>query len=705
MIHILRVLSPTTDAQHYKLVGALRWAAFASWAVMMLANAGMLVLISLNHLPPIRLFSEFILQVIAGSLALGSVGLLIALHRPRNSIGWLFCIAGASLSLSGVLEQYIRYALVTRPGVLPFTRLAAWVNFWLFIPIIFSILIFVPLLFPDGRLPSRRWRPVLGIAGLAVLTMTVSAAFQAGPVDASLPEVHNPIAPAELQPLVNAVSNVGMLLTLVSLGAAVAAPVVRLRRAQGVERQQVKWFVYGALILIASFVSPIALAWPNFTGDTTLSGITLAIGFTVMPVTVGIAILRHRLYDIDVILQRTLLYGALTLSIIGIYVFVVGYLGFIFGVSGNLAISLTATGLVAVLFQPLRERLQRIINRLIYGERREPYAVLSQLGQRLEAALAPGEVLRTVVTTVKDALKLPYAAVTLEHDGDFAIAAAEGTPTADPLHVPLSYQGKVIGELLVSSPTPDENWTDAERRLLDDLTHHAGVAVHGVRLMAELQHARERLVLAREEERRRLRRGLHDELAPSLAAFALTAAAASQLIATNPQAAAEAMTKLHRSIREAIADLRRLVYDLRPPTLDELGFVESVRELADRCQPGYDAQDQSSVAITLDVTDLPAVLPAAVEVAAYRIIQEALRNVIRHARACACRIQLACTDDHMLSLSVTDDGVGLPPGSSPGVGMSNMRERAAELGGYCRIERVEPSGTRVTAALPIAAHY
>jgi signal transduction histidine kinase len=214
--------------------------------------------------------------------------------------------------------------------------------------------------------------------------------------------------------------------------------------------------------------------------------------------------------------------------------------------------------------------------------------------------------------------------------------------------------------------------------------------------MADLQRSRERLVLAREEERRRLRRDLHDELAPTLAALGLTAATVGELITTDPEEAALANQRLRAAIRATVGDVRRLVYDLRPPALDELGLVEAVGERASR----YDAP-QEGFRTTVEAPEELPPLPAAVEVAAYRIVQEALMNVARHARASMCTVRLVCPDSRTLEVEVTDDGVGLPGSAEGGVGLSSMRERAAELGGTCEIERSSPTGTRVFARLPL----
>ena len=510
--------------------------------------------------------------------------------------------------------------------------------------------------------------------------------------------------------LILASALVGEILLATSSLAALFSLVLRLRRARGDERQQLKWFLYAALpagacfsfillyYIVVDFTELVFTPFNPFPDyiyhDILFVGL---FSLLVVPVFTYIAILRYRLFDIDVVINRTLVYGSLSACVVGIYVLAVVALGALFQSRGNLAVSLLATGLVAVLFQPLRSRLQRGVNRLMYGERDDPYAVISRLGKRLEAALAPETVLPTIVGIVREALKLPYAAIALPRDGnDFKVVAASGEePPADPLVLPLSYGGESVGELLLAPRAPGESFSTADRRLLDGLARHAGVAVHGVRVMADLRRSRERLVLAREEERRRLRRDLHDELAPTLAALGLGAATVGELIPTDPKEAAFANEKLRSAIRATVGDVRRLVYDLRPPALDELGLVEAMRQRASR----YDVGDEGFLATVEAPDELPP-LPAAVEVAAYRIVQEALTNVSRHARASACTVRLACADGRALTIEVTDDGVGLPETPGGGVGLSSMRERAAELGGECEIVRSWPSGTRVFARLP-----
>jgi signal transduction histidine kinase len=343
---------------------------------------------------------------------------------------------------------------------------------------------------------------------------------------------------------------------------------------------------------------------------------------------------------------------------------------------------------------PLRARLQRAVDRLVYGDRGDPGAALTDLGRRI--AGSPHDMLHEAVCAVTDSLHAPYAAVILA--GETEPTATAGTPigpSAPTVVLPLALRGADVGVLVVAQRSPVEPYGARDRALLDDLARHVAVAAHAAALTRDLQRSRESLVIAREEERRRIRRDLHDGLGPALAGVAFGLDAARNTLARDPIAAGEALAELKTELQASIADIRRLVYDLRPPALDQLGLVPALEEYAARLA------ERGSLRVSVSAPWMP-LLPAAVEVAAYRIATEALTNVARHSGARSSLVALTVSEAQ-LRLSVVDDGIGVNGNRGGGVGLAAMAERAAELGGTCSVSPRDAGGTAVVAVLPLRA--
>jgi signal transduction histidine kinase len=469
-------------------------------------------------------------------------------------------------------------------------------------------------------------------------------------------------------------------------------------------RRKIRWLAFGGLL---SGISGLVL-WQipaNVLGHPLINANALGLLALPLPLAIAIAVLRHQLFDIDTILNRTLVYGGLTAIVVGIYVGIVAGLGTAFQARGNLLIALIGAGVVAVLVQPLRLWLQRVVDRLMFGERDNPDAVLTRLGKRLETTLAPDAVLPAIAETLALALKLPSVAIAVNQGNRLVKAVEYGVANGPQVMFPLVYQSEMVGQLLVSPRSADEPFSEADKRLLEHFAHQAGIAVHATRLSADLQRSRERLVTAREEERRRIRRDLHDGIGPALAGLTLKVGAARNVLAGDPAAADRLLAELGGDIEAAIADIRRLVYALRPPALDELGLVGALRAQATQFQMQQgggigNPSHQAPLRVTIDAPAQVPLLPAAVEVAIYRIASEALANAAKHAGAHNCRITL--TVDKALHLEIADDGSGLAPEHKVGVGLVSMRERAEELGGTCIITSVPGKGTRLVATLPLA---
>jgi signal transduction histidine kinase len=657
-----------------------------AWTVVPLYVAGVVAYLVLDG----RLGSPG-LDVAEGTLLwlgfgmFAAMGALLVGKRPRNAVGWVMAAAALLLVAGAAGDLYAAWVMTTRGEPDALAVLGAWLQSWYWLALLALAFTALPLLFPDGRLPSRRWRPAalvaavgpVGLVALGMVTDTLTGQDVDYRIDNPLGIDGAPRAEeSPLFPVFGVPLAFGMLLAL-------AAVVVRFRRSRGAERQQMKWFLFAASPLLVLPVSDMLPGW--------VGGLPLVLVLLGLPAAIAVAVLRYRLDGIDVVLNRTLVYGALTLLVIGVYVLVVGYLGAALRREDDLTISLVATGIVAVLFAPARVRLQRAVDRLLYGRRNEPYTALAQLGERLEGTLAPDAVLPAIVSAVREALRLPYAAVRLADD---APPVSAGEPVAATETLPLVHQGVPVGSLVLGRRPGESGFSAADRRLLADLARQAGAAVSTVRLTADLQRSRERLVTAREEERRRLRRDLHDGLGAQLAGLTVQTGVLRGLIGKDPAAAEALAAELRGELRTAIADIRRLVHGLRPPALDELGLVGALQRLAESC--GADG-----LVVEVDVPrELPA-LPAAVEVAAYRIVQEALTNVVRHAGARTCCVRLVA-DSGALTVEVTDDGSGVAASATPGVGLSSMRERAAETGGSCTVTPGPDAGTRVLARLPLA---
>ena len=468
------------------------------------------------------------------------------------------------------------------------------------------------------------------------------------------------------------------------------------RSAPAAIREQTRWVAIGGSV---SIVASLILFWvPQLLTTRPLIPWS-AIGLVSLPLPLAIAaaILRNRLFDIDVVVNRALVYGGATGSIVAIYVASVSVLGNVLGLQGGFSTSLLATGLAAVAALPIRDALQRVVNRLMYGDRDDPYRALNRLGQRLEGTLDPLEAPTVIVRTVAESLRLPWVGLRIgrTHEPGRTIVHGRG-PDVDPIAIPLVYGAEVVGDLLVAPRSPTEPLSAADRKLLDALARQVGAAVHALALALDLVESRERLVAAREEERRRIRRDLHDGLGPTLAAIGLRAEVAADLVARDAEGAQRVLQEMRGEVRGALADIRRLVDALRPPALDELGLVGALQTQAGHLGP------DPSVDIAA-VGSLPE-LPAAVEVAAYRIAVEAMTNAARHSGARTCRVRLRDEGDaprRWLQVEVTDDGRGFPEHVRPGIGLDSMRERAAEVGGTCTVGPMAEGGTRVLARLPL----
>jgi signal transduction histidine kinase len=518
------------------------------------------------------------------------------------------------------------------------------------------------------------------------------------------------VATGRLLAAVDAWHTASVVLQLAVVAVAGALLTINYRRfVDPVSRLQLRWLA-GAFALVA--VGAIALWFGPLLllGESLLPGSALPLLLLPIPVAVAIAVTRRHLFDLDAVVNRSLVYGGLTAGVIVTYAVVVALLGRFIPGNAPFAVAIVSAGAVAVVALPLHDRLQRSVNRLMFGDRDEPDRALRRLGQRLEASLDPQTVLPTLVETVADAMRSPYVAIELdgEREGEPAgqkVEVASGLRPIDAsgpralVRLPIVYRGRTVGHLALCPRGPHESFGAADERLLADLARQAAPAVEAVRLTADLRRSREELISAREEERRRLRRDLHDELGAALAGSMMKAAAARTLVASDPGRAAALLDELAIDSKGMIEEVRRIAYDLRPPALDELGLVGALRQHVAAFDGG--GPSGRAMRVTLDAPETLAALPAAVEVAALRIAMEGLMNAARHSGGSSVRIRLGVAGDG-LGVSVIDDGRGLANVSNAGVGLTSMRERAEELGGTLLLLTNDAGGTTVEASLPLA---
>lgn len=613
------------------------------------------------------------------ALSFGVCGGIVAWHRPRNPIGWLFATGGLLQALSAAgpplgdaLERAGASEVTLR--VLATVFLYSWP--W-------AIGLTIPLallLFPDGHPVSRGWRiVVILVVATAPLFVLEMGADPSSVDDSGLRGYLTIPTYDHLRPL----WTVAELRTLVAYLAALASLAVRYRRGVETVRRQLLWLLVALVVVIAA-----STAWGLVAG----TPVAVLLTIPLIPVAVTAAIVRHGLLDIRLVASRALAWLLLSLAVLLAYVVVVTALDRM--ISAQVGRSAVTTVLLVLLAAPLLPRLQRIVDRAVYGDRSDPSRVISRVGGELTGI---GGGLDGVVASISSTLRLPYVAI---ESRDRRLAAVGQRPTAGPpVIIELEYDGAPVGTLTVALRPGERRLADIDRRVLATLAAPLAVAVHAMAVSAELQESRERIVEAREEERRRLRRELHDGLGPTLTGIAFAADAAANQI-QDPARAGELLATLRRDARTALADVRRVVDDLRPPALDELGLIGALRQRAD--QLSWRA-DGAAVQVRMEVPAQVPPLPAAVEVAAYRIATEALTNVARHSRADRAVLRLRCDDE--LEVCVTDDGVpdgsALPPWR-PGVGLTTMRERAVELGGSFAAGPTTTGG-RVQALLPVGA--
>jgi signal transduction histidine kinase len=646
------------------------------------------------------------LPFVVAFFSFATVGALIASRQSGNLVGWLFLAVGVAAAVGASSSEYAGYGLDVLRDPFPGTVWLVWISSWSWILSIGTLIMFIPLLFPDGRLPSRRWRPFAFVAALFFMLTVLS--FALDPDAPDLRGLPNPVGVPLFRGAADLFETAGLAVVLtIALGSA-ASLFIRYRRADREYRQQIKWFLFGVAVLVLWFVVSgvgeiFGYVIPTGPGD-----LLAAVAFMTVPIGAGIGILRYRLFDIDVVINRAVLFGALAAFITAIYVGVVVGIGALVGSRGNLLLSIVATALIAVLFQPIRERARHLANRLVYGKRATPYELLSEFAGRLGGAYSIDDVLPRMARVVGEGTGAAQARVWLRVGDELRPAAGWPADSGGPKSVPLAgnelpdlpgaerpfpvvHQGDLLGALSVATRA-GESLTTSQEKLLSDLAAQAGLILRNVRLIEELRASRQRIVSAQDEERRRIERNIHDGAQQQLVALAVKLRLIETLARKDPAKAEAILDELQGETQEALENLRDLARGIYPPLLADKGLVAALEAQARKSPLRVELQANGVGRYHRDA-----------EAAAYFCVLEALQNAAKYSGVPSARVRV-WADDGALGFAVEDGGVGFQPERTPrGTGLQNMADRLEALGGRLEIRSGPGRGTVVSGRIPVRA--
>ncbi len=686
----MRVSRPAPDAQR-----PASWPVAAAFPVATVACLVLVIALEIHVHDRPQLWSLGDGATTSYGLGTGLVGVVIGLlagvilRTPGHRvIGWAMGGAGLFWALDGVSEAWVRLGLVTEDA-LPGTTLAVWFLFR-FTALLTASIVLLPLIFPDGRFLPGRWgvasRLCLGVMVVVALSYNVVpwAGRSGGELDPPPGLDLDPTTIHAIAPYAEALTGTLVGVTLIGLVVPIGVVVHRYRRATGTAREQMRWLLWGAL------VATICVVVTVLTGVGVLSNVVFFVCVTLVPVSMTVAVVNPRLVSIDDLLGRTLVLALLALVLVAVDFVVVAGLSLVLDDEmAQSQVVLVVLLTTVLLYGPLRQRLARGVRRRVFGDRADPYDVVAGLASALESTDDGAQQLAAVARSVAGAFGVGFVSVEVDRASGERLVATYGERPRETRTLAISYRDAAVGRLVLPARGMRSRLSRRDEELLGDLVRQAAHAARAGRLAEELQESRERLVAAREEERRRIRRDLHDGLGPALSGVVFQLESARLLLDKDPAAARAQVAGVSRHVQEVVADVRRLVHDLRPPALDDRGLVGALCQAGDRLDPPATV-----------VADELGPLPAAVEVAAYRIASEAMTNVARHARATRCAVRLEVVDSALL-VEVADDGVGIAAGAQVGVGLVGLRERADELGGRSEVACPPAGGTVVRAWLPL----
>jgi signal transduction histidine kinase len=629
----------------------------------------------------------------------GVVGALIVSRDRRNVVG-LMLLYGALVSSTSFMSGDLFTWLVEHGDTGPATVVLGLLNNfgWLFgvLPIVFIL----PLVFPDGHLPSRRWRPYLWfiITFLAVVGVSFVIGQQTLTGSKENVGVPNPFFIEATKGFPSLDPFLAVLFPLIFL-TSVASLFLRFRRATGAERQQIKWVVFGlAFAFVTIIVGDFLLG-----GSSVLAAVVGGAGFLAFPVSIGIAVLRFRLYDLDVVVQKALMAGVLAVFVGAVYAGIVALGSFLLG-RNDATLAVIAAIVLALAFQPVRVRARRFADRLVYGRRANPYEVLTEFSSRVGSAYATEDVVPRMAQILGEGAGAASARVWLcvgrqlrqgaswPPDGrpPKPVAILEDSmPTIEGEYVvPVRDRGDLLGALSVAMPANDP-MTPAKERLVADLASQAGLVLRNVGLVEELRESRRRLVAAQDDERRKLERNIHDGAQQQLVALAVKARLARQLVQRDPARTGEMLQQIEVETTVALDDLRDLARGIYPPLLADKGLGAAL-----------EAQARKAPLPVVVAADGVGRFPQELEAAVYFSCLEALQNITKYARATRATIELQA-DGATFRFAVTDDGCGFDPTTTFGSGLQGVGDRLAAIGGSFEVSSAPGSGTTVAGIVPL----
>ena len=659
-------------------------------------------------------FSDLLLFV--AFLTFPFVGYMLARRRPENSLGWLLLGIGGAIGFSSILGSYGSYALHGGPGGHDIGAIAEALNGPMWLPLLVPTTTFLFLLFPDGHLPSPRWRWFARIIGVAYVLIFVVIVLSPGPLtESGFPDLQNPLGIEWLRPILGPALILIVLIPVGVLGS-LASLVWRFRRSFGVERLQLRWLLTaGAIVgVLYSLILVLSLG-TEWTGTGTpgwlavLQNVSI-LSFSLIPIAIGIAVLRYRLFEIDFVISRALLFGALALFITAIYVAIVIGVGALIGSRADPVLSAVAAAAVALAFQPFRRRAQRLADRMVYGKRTSPYEVLSEFSDRIGNAYANDELLPRMARAlaggtgalrtdvwIRFADELRPAATWPPDAAAVSPVPADDAEASAPvsMRVPVRHQGELLGALSIEKK-PGDPVTAVEEKLVRDLAAQAGLLMRNVALtgqlldnIEQLRASRQRLVHAQDEERRRLERNLHDGAQQQLVALSVKLRLADGLVERDAAKAREVIAALQTDAADAIENLRDLARGIYPPLLADQGLVAALT-----------SQARKAAIPTEVIADAIARHPQDVEATIYFCALEALNNAAKYAKATRAVVSLA-QQDGFVTFAVTDDGAGFDPARTGyGTGLRGMADRVDAVSGTLEVWSAPGRGTTVSGRIP-----